>query len=89
MWFDRLVPVLGRAAAALLGSLERVRGAGAGAAISDAYEYLPNSVKRFPAPAALAAEMQRAGMTQISCLLLAGGIVAIHAGTVARGGEVA
>ena len=83
VWFDRLVPLLGRTAAALLGGLARARRAGAGEAIADAYLYLPNSVKRFPAPPALAAEMQRAGMTHVSCLLLAGGIVAIHAGTVA------
>ena len=52
-------------------------------AIADAYTYLPNSVKRFPAPAVLAAEMERAGLHDISYLLTAGGIVAIHAGTVA------
>ena len=49
---------------------------------SDAYTYLPNSVKRFPAPPALAAEMERAGLRDISYLLTAGGIIAIHAGTV-------
>jgi demethylmenaquinone methyltransferase/2-methoxy-6-polyprenyl-1,4-benzoquinol methylase len=48
----------------------------------DAYSYLPDSVKRFPAPAALAGEMARAGMTDITYLLTAGGIIAIHAGTV-------
>ena len=47
-----------------------------------AYSYLPNSVKRFPGPAALAEEMQRAGLTDITYLLTAGGIIAIHAGTV-------
>jgi demethylmenaquinone methyltransferase/2-methoxy-6-polyprenyl-1,4-benzoquinol methylase len=47
-----------------------------------AYSYLPNSVKRFPGPAALAGEMQRAGLTDITYLLTAGGIIAIHAGTV-------
>ena len=50
--------------------------------IADAYTYLPNSVKRFPSPEGLAAEMQRAGLTEIHYLLTAGGIVAIHAGTV-------
>jgi len=49
---------------------------------SDAYTYLPNSVKRFPAPAGLAAELQRAGLREISYLLTAGGIVVIHVGTV-------
>ena len=41
------------------------RGAGA-ASIADAYSYLPNSVRRFPAPAVLAAEMQRAGLLEIT-----------------------
>jgi demethylmenaquinone methyltransferase / 2-methoxy-6-polyprenyl-1,4-benzoquinol methylase len=75
LWFDRLVPLLGRATQAALG---RSRAA----AVGDAYEYLPNSVKRFPAPAALAAELQRAGLAEIRYALLAGGIVAIHSGTV-------
>jgi demethylmenaquinone methyltransferase / 2-methoxy-6-polyprenyl-1,4-benzoquinol methylase len=65
LWFDRVVPLLGR----LAGS-------------SDAYSYLPNSVKRFPAPAILAAEMERAGLGEIGYLLTAGGIIAIHCGTV-------
>jgi len=65
LWFDRVVPVLGR----LAGD-------------PDAYSYLPNSVKRFPAPAGLAAELQRAGLREIGYLLTAGGIVVIHFGTV-------
>jgi len=65
LWFDRLVPLLGR----LVGD-------------SDAYTYLPNSVKRFPAPPALARELERAGLREIRYLLTAGGIVAIHLGTV-------
>jgi len=55
---------------------------GALAGDSDAYTYLPNSVKRFPAPPALAAELERAGLCDIGYLLTAGGIVTIHAGTV-------
>jgi len=47
-----------------------------------AYTYLPESVKRFPPPPALAAEMERAGLEGIGWLLTAGGIVAIHWGTV-------
>jgi demethylmenaquinone methyltransferase/2-methoxy-6-polyprenyl-1,4-benzoquinol methylase len=87
LWFDRLVPALGRSAEALLGALARVGGRGRQrTSISDAYLYLPNSVKRFPGPAALAAEMQRAGFSQVSYLLLAGGIIAIHAGTVTPAG---
>jgi demethylmenaquinone methyltransferase/2-methoxy-6-polyprenyl-1,4-benzoquinol methylase len=55
---------------------------GALAGDSDAYSYLPNSVKRFPAPAELAAELERAGLREIRYLLTAGGIVVIHLGTV-------
>jgi demethylmenaquinone methyltransferase/2-methoxy-6-polyprenyl-1,4-benzoquinol methylase len=65
LWFDRIVPLLGRFAGD-----------------ADAYSYLPNSVKRFPAPPLLAAEMERAGIGDIGYVILAGGIVAIHAGTV-------
>ncbi|HWX44702.1 MAG TPA: ubiquinone/menaquinone biosynthesis methyltransferase [Solirubrobacteraceae bacterium] len=69
MWFDRVVPLLGR----LAGD-------------SDAYSYLPNSVRRFPAPAILAGEMERVGLREIGYLLTAGGIIAIHAGTVSSNG---
>jgi demethylmenaquinone methyltransferase/2-methoxy-6-polyprenyl-1,4-benzoquinol methylase len=83
LWFDRLVPTLGRLAQSAARALASRRGGrNQSSTISDAYKYLPNSVKRFPAPAALAAEMQRAGLSEIRYLLLAGGIVAIHAGTV-------
>ena len=47
-----------------------------------AYSYLPSSVKRFPDPQALAAELSAAGLTEIRWVLTAGGIIAIHAGTV-------
>ena len=90
LWFDRIVPLLGRgvqACSSVLEPLRRARGsrpsATAGAVtIADAYTYLPSSVKRFPGPVALAAEMERAGLTDIHYVLTAGGIVAIHAGTV-------
>lgn len=98
LWFDRLVPLLGRAAQAVAQALSRLRSpAGRGmengsngaahapSGIAAAYTYLPNSVRRFPAPAALAAELDRAGLQEISYVLLAGGIVAIHAGTVPAG----
>ena len=49
---------------------------------SEAYEYLPNSVKRFPAPDGLAAVMDRAGLHDIRWILTAGGIIAIHVGEV-------
>src|SRR3954451_3131933 len=48
----------------------------------DAYEYLPNSVKRFPGPRDLAARMAAAGMIDLRWILTAGGIIAIHSGTV-------
>jgi demethylmenaquinone methyltransferase / 2-methoxy-6-polyprenyl-1,4-benzoquinol methylase len=70
LWFDRVVPVLGR----LAGD-------------PDAYSYLPDSVKRFPAPAGLAAELRRAGLREIGYLVTAGGIVVIHFGTVPAEGE--
>jgi demethylmenaquinone methyltransferase / 2-methoxy-6-polyprenyl-1,4-benzoquinol methylase len=82
-WFDRIAPALGRMTGALTPA-SRGR-AGAEVTIAQAYSYLPDSVKRFPAPAALAAEMQRAGLTDIGYVITAGGIVAIHAGTVPGG----
>jgi len=45
-----------------------------------AYAYLPESVKRFPAPKALAARMAAAGLERVRYLVLAGGIIAIHSG---------
>ncbi len=49
---------------------------------SDAYTYLPSSVRRFPGPQELAATLERAGLTRIRYLLTAGGIIAIHVGEV-------
>jgi demethylmenaquinone methyltransferase/2-methoxy-6-polyprenyl-1,4-benzoquinol methylase len=49
----------------------------------DAYEYLPNSVKRFPEPSDLGGRMAAAGMTDVRWILTAGGIIAIHSGKVA------
>jgi demethylmenaquinone methyltransferase/2-methoxy-6-polyprenyl-1,4-benzoquinol methylase len=46
----------------------------------EAYEYLPNSVKRFPGPRELAARMDACGL-DVRCVLTAGGIIALHAGT--------
>jgi len=65
MWFDRVVPAMGRLAG------DR-----------SAYEYLPSSVRRFPGPHDLAAELAGAGLDDVTYLLTAGGIIAIHAGTV-------
>jgi demethylmenaquinone methyltransferase / 2-methoxy-6-polyprenyl-1,4-benzoquinol methylase len=47
---------------------------------SQAYDYLPSSVKRFPGPQGLAASMERAGLEQIRWVLTAGGIIALHVG---------
>ena len=46
----------------------------------DAYTYLPESVKRFPAPEGLAARMDGAGLERIRWTVLAGGIIAVHSG---------
>jgi demethylmenaquinone methyltransferase / 2-methoxy-6-polyprenyl-1,4-benzoquinol methylase len=48
---------------------------------SDAYSYLPDSVRTFPEPRRLAEKMDGAGLTEIRWLLLAGGIIAIHSAT--------
>jgi demethylmenaquinone methyltransferase/2-methoxy-6-polyprenyl-1,4-benzoquinol methylase len=61
LWFDRIVPLLGKV---LPGG--------------EAYTYLPASVRRFPGPDDLAAQM--AGFTQVAYRLFAGGIVALHTG---------
>jgi demethylmenaquinone methyltransferase / 2-methoxy-6-polyprenyl-1,4-benzoquinol methylase len=81
-WFDRAVPLLGVLVGAVGKRLAQLRGREAGPAIADAYAYLPDSVKRFPVPDALAAELSHAGLAEIRWLLTAGGIVAIHYGTV-------
>ena len=66
LWFDRLVPVLGR----LAGD-------------PDAYTYLPSSVRRFPPPAELARALWQAGLRDVRYVVTAGGIIALHVGTVA------
>jgi demethylmenaquinone methyltransferase/2-methoxy-6-polyprenyl-1,4-benzoquinol methylase len=65
IWFDRIVPALGRIVD------------------SQAYSYLPSSVRRFPGPEELAAVMSRCGMRDIRYVLTAGGIIALHVGVVA------
>ncbi len=47
---------------------------------SDAYTYLPNSVRRFPGPEELAGRMAAAGLEEVRWILTAGGIIAIHVG---------
>jgi demethylmenaquinone methyltransferase/2-methoxy-6-polyprenyl-1,4-benzoquinol methylase len=61
VWFDRIVPLLGR----LLPG-------------GDAYTYLPASVRRFPAPDALAELLERHGFAAVRYRTFAGGIVALH-----------
>ena len=48
----------------------------------EAYEYLPQSVGRFPDPAELSAEMKRAGFDEVRYELMTGGSVALHIGRV-------
>jgi demethylmenaquinone methyltransferase / 2-methoxy-6-polyprenyl-1,4-benzoquinol methylase len=48
---------------------------------SDAYTYLPSSVRRFPGPAELGSRMASAGLGDVRWILTAGGIIAIHSGT--------
>jgi demethylmenaquinone methyltransferase / 2-methoxy-6-polyprenyl-1,4-benzoquinol methylase len=47
-----------------------------------AYSYLPSSVKRFPGPRDLGTAMVGAGLTDVRWILTAGGIIALHSGTV-------
>jgi demethylmenaquinone methyltransferase/2-methoxy-6-polyprenyl-1,4-benzoquinol methylase len=61
LWFDRVVPVLGRV---LPGG--------------EAYTYLPASVRRFPGPNELAAQL--VGFKDVQYRTFAGGIVALHTG---------
>lgn len=56
---------------------------GTAAGDRDAYTYLPSSVRRFPPAHELAALMHDVGLRDVRYLLLAGGIIAIHSGTVA------
>jgi demethylmenaquinone methyltransferase/2-methoxy-6-polyprenyl-1,4-benzoquinol methylase len=68
LWFDRVVPLMGRFAGD-----------------PDAYTYLPSSVRRFPNARGLAAAMAAVGLIDVRWLLTAGGIIAIHSGTVEAG----
>ncbi len=47
---------------------------------SEAYSYLPESVRSFPSPRGLAAKMDAAGLQRVRWSVLAGGIIAIHSG---------
>jgi demethylmenaquinone methyltransferase/2-methoxy-6-polyprenyl-1,4-benzoquinol methylase len=50
---------------------------------NQAYSYLPSSVKRFPGPRELGAVMYDVGLRDVRWILTAGGIIALHSGTVA------
>src|SRR5690242_14252396 len=63
-YFRRVLPAIGRAV-----SKHR-----------DAYTYLPESVRDFPDPDALARRLQAAGFTDVAYELLTGGICALHHG---------
>jgi demethylmenaquinone methyltransferase/2-methoxy-6-polyprenyl-1,4-benzoquinol methylase len=82
LWFDRAVPVLGKLAGSIAAVVSRARQSPSETTIAQAYTYLPNSVKRFHSPAALAAEMELAGLGEIAYVLMAGGIIAVHGATV-------
>lgn len=69
LWFDRIIPLLGR----LAGD-------------SQAYTYLPESVRSFPAPEELAAKMAAAGIEQVRYTIMAGGIISLHSGVRGAGG---
>ena len=62
-------------------------GGSGGAAVAQAYTYLPRSVTRFPDADALAAELGAVGLRDVSYRLLAGGIVAIHVGVAGGQGQ--
>jgi demethylmenaquinone methyltransferase / 2-methoxy-6-polyprenyl-1,4-benzoquinol methylase len=49
---------------------------------AQAYSYLPSSVRRFPGPEKLAGVMARCGLIEIRYILTAGGIIALHVGSV-------
>jgi demethylmenaquinone methyltransferase/2-methoxy-6-polyprenyl-1,4-benzoquinol methylase len=85
LWFDRVVPLIGKLAGSLA-RLSRTESSSTETTIAQAYTYLPNSVKRFHSPSALAAEMERAGCRDIGYLLMAGGIIAVHGATVPEDG---
>lgn len=65
LYFSRVLPFLG-------GLISGSR---------SAYEYLPDSVRRFPEQKQLAALMSDAGFTEVSFENLTGGIAALHFGT--------
>ena len=67
LYFDRLVPLLGRL----------------GAGASGPYSYLPRSLKGFPHQREIAKIFSAVGLKDVRYFELTGGIVAVHVGTVA------
>ena len=65
LYFGRILPRIGR----LIARSE-----------IDAYRYLPDSVSRWPRPDELKAEMEGAGLRDVTVDLIFGGIAAIHVG---------
>jgi demethylmenaquinone methyltransferase/2-methoxy-6-polyprenyl-1,4-benzoquinol methylase len=47
---------------------------------ADAYRYLVETIRRFPAPQAFAAMLREAGFARVSHQVVTGGIVALHSG---------
>ena len=47
---------------------------------AESYQYLVESIRRFPPPAAFARMIEQAGFRRVSHRLLTGGVVAIHSG---------
>jgi demethylmenaquinone methyltransferase/2-methoxy-6-polyprenyl-1,4-benzoquinol methylase len=72
-----------------LAEMTRVVGAGGrgGGGGLNTPTYLPSSVRRFPPPRELAALMAKVGLVDVRYVLTAGGIIALHSGTVADTGE--
>jgi demethylmenaquinone methyltransferase/2-methoxy-6-polyprenyl-1,4-benzoquinol methylase len=64
-YFDRVLPWIGRAVSKH----------------TNAYNWLPESTRTFPAPAELARRMERSGFSGVSYRLLVGGVTAVHVGT--------
>jgi demethylmenaquinone methyltransferase/2-methoxy-6-polyprenyl-1,4-benzoquinol methylase len=64
LYSDRVIPALGRVVAG----------------DADAYRYLVESIRRFPAPEAFAAMLRAAGFSRVTYKLMSGGIVALHCG---------
>ena len=89
LWFDRLVPALGRARRAPSRGCSAAAGAGGQQAIADAYTYLPELGQALSRPRrARGGDGSARGSRRSAYLLTAGGIVAIHAGTVPRSDAV-